>query len=153
MARDKLSWNNVSGNAGAGTSAMVSGSQMLAGALKSLRAPLDRANDIDKMNAESQKSANTGAYKDAILRGEAPELEGMYDSGTVADTKYAYLKDERAHAMAQERLAMARSIGRVFGLTRERIRQLEDSAIKVLKHPRTGQALREYTYEGGGFSV
>jgi RNA polymerase primary sigma factor len=30
--------------------------------------------------------------------------------------------------------------GKVFGLTRERIRQLEESALKKLRHPRRGLA-------------
>ena len=38
-------------------------------------------------------------------------------------------------------------IGQVLGLTRERVRQLEQSALKVLNHPTTGQMLRNYTYD------
>lgn len=35
-------------------------------------------------------------------------------------------------------------IGDVLGVTRERVRQLEDSALKVLKHPRMLRMLREH---------
>lgn len=35
-------------------------------------------------------------------------------------------------------------IGLVLGVTRERVRQIEASALKKLKHPRIGRILREY---------
>ena len=35
-------------------------------------------------------------------------------------------------------------IGLILGVTRERVRQIEASAIKKLKHPKTGRILREY---------
>ena len=35
-------------------------------------------------------------------------------------------------------------IGEIFGLTRERVRQIEDGVLKLLKHPAVGRALREY---------
>ena len=36
-------------------------------------------------------------------------------------------------------------IGRVLGLSRERIRQIEDSAMKSLRHPSVGRVIRNYT--------
>ncbi len=38
-------------------------------------------------------------------------------------------------------------IGDVLGLTRERVRQLEASAIKVLKHPSSGRVFKKYREE------
>ena len=35
-------------------------------------------------------------------------------------------------------------IGLVLGVTRERVRQIEASALKKLKHPKIGRILREY---------
>jgi len=35
-------------------------------------------------------------------------------------------------------------IGLILGVTRERVRQIEASAIKKLKHPKIGRILREY---------
>ncbi len=35
-------------------------------------------------------------------------------------------------------------IGLVLGVTRERVRQIEASALKKLRHPRIGRILREY---------
>jgi len=35
-------------------------------------------------------------------------------------------------------------IGKVIGVTRERVRQIESSAIKKLKHPRIGKVLKDY---------
>ena len=37
-------------------------------------------------------------------------------------------------------------IGRVLGVTRERVRQLEAAAEKILQHPGTARSLREYLY-------
>lgn len=35
-------------------------------------------------------------------------------------------------------------IGSTFGITRERVRQIENSAIKKLKHPKIGRVLKQY---------
>lgn len=35
-------------------------------------------------------------------------------------------------------------IGLILGVTRERVRQIEASALKKLKHPKIGRILREY---------
>ncbi len=37
-------------------------------------------------------------------------------------------------------------IGLVLGVTRERVRQIESSALKKLRHPSIGRFLRAYTY-------
>ncbi len=37
-------------------------------------------------------------------------------------------------------------IGLVLGVTRERVRQIEASALKKLKHPRIGRVLRNYYF-------
>jgi len=36
-------------------------------------------------------------------------------------------------------------IGKILGVTRERVRQIEASAIKKLKHPAVGRLLKMYT--------
>lgn len=38
-------------------------------------------------------------------------------------------------------------IARFFGVTRERIRQIEDRAIKKMKHPHIGRILRAYRHD------
>jgi len=38
-------------------------------------------------------------------------------------------------------------IGEFLGITRERVRQIENSAIKKLKHPKSTRKLREMNYE------
>jgi hypothetical protein len=35
-------------------------------------------------------------------------------------------------------------VGREFGVTRERIRQIQDKAIRRLRHPSRGEKLRDY---------
>ena len=37
-------------------------------------------------------------------------------------------------------------IGLVLGVTRERVRQIEASALKKLRHPEIGRFLRDYTH-------
>ncbi len=39
-------------------------------------------------------------------------------------------------------------IGAVLQVTRERVRQIENSAIKKLKHPNIGRFLKEYILQG-----
>ena len=41
------------------------------------------------------------------------------------------------------------AIGIWMGVTRERIRQLESTAIRKLKHPKVGRAMKEYLELGG----
>jgi DNA-directed RNA polymerase sigma subunit (sigma70/sigma32) len=36
-------------------------------------------------------------------------------------------------------------IGKVLNITRERVRQIEQNAIKKLKHPKVGRLLKSYT--------
>ena len=43
-----------------------------------------------------------------------------------------------------------------LGITRERVRQIEQAALKKLRHPKVGKTLREYldaTWEEGGDHV
>ena len=41
----------------------------------------------------------------------------------------------------------ARKIGKELNVTRERVRQIESSAIKKLKHPKVGRRLKNYIEE------
>jgi RNA polymerase primary sigma factor len=45
-------------------------------------------------------------------------------------------QDGRSHTLEE--------VGRKFGLTRERIRQLEHRALRRLRHPRRSRQLRDY---------
>jgi len=40
------------------------------------------------------------------------------------------------------------AIGRVYGVTRERIRQIESKTMALLREPERSQSLREYNYGG-----
>jgi RNA polymerase primary sigma factor len=46
------------------------------------------------------------------------------------------LKDGRAHTLDE--------VGRKFGVTRERIRQIEAKALRKLRHPRHSRKLRDF---------
>ena len=39
-------------------------------------------------------------------------------------------------------------IGKVYGVTRERIRQIESKTMKMLRHPAVGDLLEPYLYDG-----
>ena len=47
------------------------------------------------------------------------------------------LPNGHAHTLEQ--------VGRKFGLTRERIRQIEGKALRRLRHPRRARMLKEYS--------
>ena len=57
----------------------------------------------------------------------------------VIKMRFGLLKDESERTLEE--------IGKALGITRERVRQIEASAIKKLKHPKLGKELREYLEE------
>jgi RNA polymerase primary sigma factor len=46
--------------------------------------------------------------------------------------------------LGEDRPYTLEEVGRKFGLTRERIRQIEGKALRRLRHPRRSRRLREY---------
>ena len=58
----------------------------------------------------------------------------------VIKMRFGLLKDESERTLEE--------IGKALGITRERVRQIEASAIKKLKHPKLGKELREYLEDG-----
>ena len=58
----------------------------------------------------------------------------------VIKMRFGLLEDESERTLEE--------IGKALGITRERVRQIEASAIKKLKHPKLGKELREYLEDG-----
>ena len=54
----------------------------------------------------------------------------------VIKMRFGLLEDESDRTLEE--------IGKALNVTRERVRQIESSAIKKLKHPRIGRQLRQY---------
>lgn len=60
------------------------------------------------------------------------------------------MNGELTHIFGDKRVGLEMTldeIGFVFNLSRERIRQIEASGLKKLKHPKIGRRLKEYKYK------
>ncbi len=55
---------------------------------------------------------------------------------TVIKMRYGLLEDKSDRTLEE--------IGKTLSVTRERVRQIESSAIKKLKHPKVGRKLKNY---------
>ncbi len=74
---------------------------------------------------------------DSCLKEEMEEVLGRLDprSARILHLRYG-LKDGRAYTLEE--------VGRKFGLTRERIRQIEAEALRILRHPSVTRRLKAY---------
>ncbi|HBY98633.1 MAG TPA: hypothetical protein DEP84_32590 [Chloroflexi bacterium] len=76
-----------------------------------------------------------------LLREQMEEILAALSprEGRVLQLRFG-LKDGRQHSLEE--------VGRRFGVTRERIRQIEARALRKLRHPRRSQQLRDYLGDG-----
>ena len=51
------------------------------------------------------------------------------------------------YGLEKESRMTLEAIGKTYDITRERVRQIESSAIKKLKHPKVGRKLKNYIEE------
>jgi RNA polymerase primary sigma factor len=79
----------------------------------------------------------TDAATRRLLREHMDEILNALTSreGRVLEMRYGFL-DGQPHTLEE--------VGRKFGVTRERIRQIEATALEKLRHPRRARRLREY---------
>ena len=109
----------------------------------SLEAPI--GNDDDGKFGDFVEDKNAIGPMDYVLR---EDLRGQIDNileqlnereKAVIRMRYGLLDDESDRTLEE--------IGKELNVTRERVRQIESSAIKKLKHPKVGRQLRNYMEE------
>ncbi|MCE3047013.1 RNA polymerase sigma factor RpoD [Helicobacter kayseriensis] len=109
----------------------------------SLEAPI--GNDDDGKFGDFVEDKNATSPMDHILK---EDLRGQIDiildqlnerEKAVIRMRYGLLDDESDRTLEE--------IGKELNVTRERVRQIESSAIKKLKHPKVGRQLRNYMEE------
>ncbi|HIC09764.1 MAG TPA: RNA polymerase sigma factor RpoD [Campylobacterales bacterium] len=107
----------------------------------SLDSPLGNSDDDGKFGdtIEDKDSVN---QLDSVLKDDLREqIELVVNKlnereKAVITMRFGLLEDESERTLEE--------IGKALGITRERVRQIEASAIKKLKHPKIGKELRDY---------
>lgn len=106
----------------------------------SLEAPI--GNDEDGKFGDFVEDKNTMNSIDIMLKEDLREqIDSVLDQlnereKAVIKMRFGLLEDESDRTLEE--------IGKALNVTRERVRQIESSAIKKLKHPRIGRQLRQY---------
>ncbi len=106
----------------------------------SLEAPI--GNDDDGKFGDFVEDKSTMSSMDAMLKEDLRhQIDNVLDQlnereKAVIKMRFGLLEDESDRTLEE--------IGRALNVTRERVRQIESSAIKKLKHPRIGRQLRQY---------
>lgn len=106
----------------------------------SLEAPI--ANEEDGKFGDFVEDKNSLSPMDHILKGDLREqidevLSQLNDrEKAVICMRFGLLEDESDRTLEE--------IGKALNVTRERVRQIESSAIKKLKHPKVGRKLKNY---------
>lgn len=106
----------------------------------SLEAPI--GNDDDGKFGDFVEDKSMMSSMDVILKEDLREqIDNVLDllnerEKAVIKMRFGLLEDESDRTLEE--------IGKALNVTRERVRQIESSAIKKLKHPRIGRQLRQY---------
>ncbi len=106
----------------------------------SLEAPV--GNDDDGKFGDFVEDKSTVNPMDAMLQEDLrKQIESVLDQlnereKAVITMRFGLLDDESDRTLEE--------IGKALNVTRERVRQIESSAIKKLKHPKIGRQLRQY---------
>ncbi|MWV61399.1 RNA polymerase sigma factor RpoD [Helicobacter saguini] len=106
----------------------------------SLEAPI--GNDDDGKFGDFVEDKDSMSSMDAMLKEDLRhQIDGVLDQlnereKAVIKMRFGLLDDESDRTLEE--------IGKALNVTRERVRQIESSAIKKLKHPRIGRQLRQY---------
>ncbi len=106
----------------------------------SLEAPI--GNDDDGKFGDFVEDKSTISSMDAMLKEDLRhQIDNVLDQlnereKAVIKMRFGLLEDESDRTLEE--------IGKALNVTRERVRQIESSAIKKLKHPRIGRQLRQY---------
>ncbi len=106
----------------------------------SLEAPI--GNDDDGKFGDFVEDKSTMSSMDIMLKEDLRhQIDNVLDQlnereKAVIKMRFGLLDDESDRTLEE--------IGKALNVTRERVRQIESSAIKKLKHPRIGRQLRQY---------
>ncbi len=106
----------------------------------SLEAPI--GNEDDGKFGDFVEDRNSVSPMDSVMKQDLKEqidnvLEQLSDrERAVIKMRFGLLDDESDRTLEE--------IGKELNVTRERVRQIESSAIKKLKHPKVGRALKSY---------
>lgn len=106
----------------------------------SLEAPI--GNEDDGKFGDFVEDRNSISPMDSVMKQDLKEqidnvLEQLSDrERAVIKMRFGLLDDESDRTLEE--------IGKELNVTRERVRQIESSAIKKLKHPKVGRALKSY---------
>jgi len=121
-----------------------------------IRAILEYARDVVSLDVPLGQEADGAALKDLVCDDDAPPPVDEAIRGCLADDLQAVLGtlDEREGAILTMRYGLdgkrARTleeVGRAFGVTRERIRQIEARALARLRHPNRCRRLESFYAE------
>lgn len=108
-------------------------------ATSSLDDPVSDSGDTTVKDFLVDNNAETGF--DNVLQEELHErIMEMLDTLTVREQKIVCMR----YGIGYEKSLTLEEIGNHFGITRERVRQIETKAIKKLKHPARNNMLREF---------
>lgn len=106
----------------------------------SLEAPI--GNEEDGRFGDFIEDKNSVSPSDAILKDDLKlQIEGVLEQlnereKAVIKMRFGIMDDESDRTLEE--------IGKELNVTRERVRQIESSAIKKLKHPKVGRKLKNY---------
>jgi RNA polymerase primary sigma factor len=130
---------------------------------KEIDMPLDKVKNVIKITKEPISldapvgSDEDGKYGDFVPDFDSPSPTDHIlkeDLGRQIDSMFDQL-NEREEAVVRMRFGLLsdesdrtlEEIGKELSVTRERVRQIESSAIKKLKHPKVGRKLKNYIEE------
>jgi RNA polymerase primary sigma factor len=106
----------------------------------SLDSPM--GNEDDGKMGDNIEDTSSVLQVDSILKDDLRvQIELVVDKlndreQKVINMRFGLMEDESERTLEE--------IGKALGITRERVRQIESTAIKKLKHPKIGKELREY---------
>lgn len=116
--------------------------------VKTLMEHMDDVSSLDVTVGEDEDTTVGALIEDATFQSPSAQIEASDTLNTVnavLDTlsereadilRYRFgMKGDRPHTLEE--------IGQIYGLTRERVRQLEDKAMRKLRHPARAAMLRE----------
>ena len=114
--------------------------RILSGSVASLDAPLSE--DGDTCIGEFVSDAEDSPYEAAVAAMRSRDLNCALDLLSDRERKVLCLR----YGLGGRQTQTLEEIGNLFGVTRERVRQIEAGALKKLRHPSRSSKLKGYLY-------